>query len=238
MEQMSLVFLGGLLTIAGMIIIDRYRRQIRSDQVWNSITLELRELRCLMANVAFSMKAPQGEVTKTFWSWYLPIAQGQEDLPEDIAQCLPKMKEVNEENLAQLAPLFKKPNACYTVNEHSLPFLDAQTTDVGLLSMKKQQYVWRIKMHLDLFNQQTSFLRSQFHRTFDDSLSDTNREGIQTNLNVGYKRLGERAKFIAELISQVIGPAHSVVEVNTPNPQPHPSGSLPITNTQGDHGLS
>jgi len=157
MEQMSYVFLGWLLSIAGMIIIERYRRRIRSVQVWNSIKLELRELRCLMATIAS-------------------------------------------------AQLFE-PDTCYTVNEHSLPFLDAQTTDVGLLSMKRKQGVWRIKMHLDLFNQQIPFLRSQFDRTFDDSLSDTNREGIQTNLNVGYKRLEEKARLIAELISQAIDPA-------------------------------
>jgi len=204
MKEMLYVLLGFLLSITSIIVTDLIRNQIKAKKVWCSLVSELRELRFMMASIAFNMKSHQGAMTKGFMDWFQPIVKEQAEAGTNIPEFPEELQKISEEGWEQLSDYLKR-STCVTVNEASLPFLDSLAAEVALLPVRKQRDLWRVKFQLDLYNQQIPFLHSQFEKTFDESLSDVNRERIQTNLKQGYGRLGERAKVIADIISLAIG---------------------------------
>jgi len=204
MDKTVYVFLGWLLGIAAITIEDYIRRRIRSAQIGKSVDLELQELRFLMAAIALNMRMRQGRVTREFLTWFQPIAQGHDGLDPRVSEFLPKIREMPEDELNKVLLSFRRPNAGVQLNEHSLPFLASLAGDVAVLPAELQRDLWRVKLQLDLFNQQTCFLRGQFDKTFDESLSEANRRSVQTNLDEGYTRIGDRAEGIARIITDSI----------------------------------
>src|SRR5258708_38155200 len=89
-----------------------------------------------------------------------------------------------------------------TVKQYVLPLLATQVTDLAICPPPFQRAVLNIRYHLDLLNQSVPHLNSLFDRTYSD-LDATNRAIVITNLEAGYRDVGERAEIIVRAISEL-----------------------------------
>ena len=81
--------------------------------------------------------------------------------------------------------------------------VDAMADELSICPLAFQRRVLQIKNQTSRHNQHVEYVRSQFDRTFDTGLSDSNLTAIRSNIEDGYRDAGKIAKGIAENIGKL-----------------------------------
>ncbi len=94
----------------------------------------------------------------------------------------------------------QRPNSGLVLRQYQLPLFSTQLGDLAICPLEFQRTVLRIRYHLELFNQSIPYVQSLAEKTFSD-LSENNRRSVISNVESGYREIGERAEIIAKAIA-------------------------------------
>ena len=192
-EQLVLGWLLGMLSPA---LVEAVRRRRRVTALQIALGQELRGLQFQMATKALVFRLRASKPNPTFLAWFDGMIAKHSDQPgvEESRKYLA---------LLQAADLSKlpdpEPKRGFSLSVGEAPLLTTHTNEIAQFPIEAQKWLLRLVRELSFFNQQVTFLRHLFDKTFD-SLSETNRTLIKRNLEEGYEGLAKRAVVIADLI--------------------------------------
>jgi len=81
--------------------------------------------------------------------------------------------------------------------------LSAHIPEVSSLPIAFQVGLVRVQRHIDIYNQDVEWVRTNVARTFDSSLSTENREHIIRDLDATYLFIANRARMVCDAIAAI-----------------------------------
>ncbi len=206
MHDLLYLLTGWLLGLLSPGIAGRIRRKHRQRDLVSSVVGELAELQYTLALAAYRFRAKVGTATDEFLDWLLPIVRSYDGPSKSsaLAESLAKSRERSEEQRRHAQSLIQGVNRGLALKRYEVPFLLTQANELSICSLDFQRRVFGFKGRLDLFNQQVSFLQSQFDKTFDTLVLGANRAAVGTNLTDGYAELATSAESIARVIGEIM----------------------------------
>ena len=207
MQSLLLVLFGWLLGLLAPAIQERIRKKYRADELRNAISVELNELKVMMALISFLMWDHLAPLTDDQLAW-LESAVRSYDGPTVNPKALEAIlgqRTLSEQDRREIFIQRQSPGTSLYPKEYTAPFLTAHIGDLSILPVPFQAAVLRIKGQIDTLNQHVVFVQKRHDKTFDTSLSDANRLAVLSDLKNGYGQLAEMAKRIADAISSLPG---------------------------------
>lgn len=205
-SELIYLFSGWLLGVLSVYIQEKSRRSQQQKDLISSIVNELEELQYIMGFVAYQIRQKRNDLSDEFLDWFIPIVvsyRGPEK-DSDLADSLIGIRKATEEERSLVFDVNQYENKRLTVKKYSLPFLDAQASELSICPLDFQRRVFRVKSQTDIFNQDVSSINEEYKKTFDPSIVEDNRDAVMENITVFYKMLGRRAEGIATAIGEII----------------------------------
>lgn len=206
MDQLLYILFGWLLGLLSPGIVERIRRRYRQADLVAAVISELRELQYIMGFVAYQTRSRLGLVTDGFLDWLLPIVRSYEGPggdPKVVQAMVECRRELSEDQRRQVHLATAKPGTAPGFKEYRLPLLLALAGEISICPLEFQRRVFWIGGRLELYNQQVVFLRTQFEKTFDPSITGENRQAVELNLSRGCQQLADAAELIANAVAEV-----------------------------------
>jgi hypothetical protein len=97
----------------------------------------------------------------------------------------------------------KRANIGLALKEFTAPLLTAHLNEILESPIAFQSAILKVKAKIDLFNQAVAYMDKQERRTFDPSITGSNREAVMANIEQGFTDLEKRARTIADAISRI-----------------------------------
>ncbi len=202
----ALLLIGGwLLGIVSSLFVPWVQKLYKGSVLKQTINTEVRHLRHRMALGAIEASAKSGLLNKSFiepMRSALLDPHGIEDIGsnrEIVTQLLD-----GDENVLLHYSEGKDKNKPLHFPEEAVYFIDSQMAEIGLLSIKVQERISRLKRQIDFFNDGSCFIDKMVDRTFEPGLSDVNHARAMAAANA-------RISAMAKLQSEVVQTCNAII---------------------------
>lgn len=188
--------------------IQRYlnRKSQRKDMI-SGLTAELDEFRYSMALVACGLKTRHGTFDTEFAKWYSDIVVAYEGIDANprMKEFAQKLVKSSEDELSEYRKKVNKQGVTPISPEYGLPYLSNIVSDLGWLNPIEKRKVLILLQQIDILNTKIRRMQKYFWMTFDESLSPENRQVINSSELLLISDIGNRARSIAERITDIVG---------------------------------
>jgi hypothetical protein len=159
----------------------------------------LRDLRDRSAGFYWSISLNHGSLTRPELQWIRDTMRAANlDRSAGPISNMKRMLEGTDEQLAAVIALAGREDKTISLRRVELPFLAAHLDRLDIYKPGTQQALLKIATDVRLYNEIVEDVRSYAAMTFNESLSDKNREGVLGNLRQAESRCASTARMIAE----------------------------------------
>lgn len=137
---------------------------------------------------------------------YSMVTAFPEGMPEDTIRLIEGLSKLNDNEHAQVqrvAPSKDESKALF-VPKFSVPFLEENITSLTMLDSSLQRFILDIRRNIGWLNENIDRTNFFYERTFDHTVSEKNHLTMRTEIQEGYKRMGELCRKTAELCKEAI----------------------------------
>jgi hypothetical protein len=196
------ILLGWLLGLFTQYFAELVQRPRRRSQIRNSLFIELTELRYRAAGVLSILLINSGKIDRTFLQW-LESIQAQYEGPNAIQGTLERTRDLLKLTDAQIAatcPARSEPGHI-ALKKYTLPFLTSQLSALPIFSPEFQRLALEIVARVAIVNEEIDHLNFHFQKTFDSSLSETNRPLVLRNVNSSLNTVTQSSRHLCDNIA-------------------------------------
>jgi hypothetical protein len=201
MIEIKALILGWLLGLLSPAIIEAIKNGHRRNKLKKGINAELLDRKGIMTALTWTINKHTGNLTNEFLDWF--EKNGEISVATALTPALlTQLRAIPENNRYRLCYPNGNEGGGLGIIEYDLPLLNSHLHELIILDIETQGRLLGILKNLNMFNQLVLRLRSKLEMTFDSSITDTNHDRINHDLNEGYKTLAKRARTIVDLISE------------------------------------
>jgi hypothetical protein len=202
--ELVTLIIGWLLGLFSPIIAGRFQRARDVRELMAAISGELGELRLTMAILAEDMHSRSQMPDDSFLNWLIATVKAYNGSDPDAASYLAIVESARALPADKRLRKAQGPGRAAPLKQYQLPLLAANFPRFSTCPIDFQRRVGNIKRTLDNYNADVEFLRAQFDKTFDGSLSPINYNIVQATLDEGYQKVSRTARYIADQIGEVL----------------------------------
>jgi hypothetical protein len=204
-EKVLFVFLGWLLATLSPLIADAIRRRREVRESREALLAELAELKYRMALVVYLVEQQHGSVDRKLLEWLQPIIIGYKGaMPSSaIAKQIENELALTDEQVHALHAATRKPESALSLKSYPAPFLENRLKTISWFPIGIQALILEIHTQLGILEEERKNSEYFFRMSFDEKLSEVNRDRIEQNLGSTYKNASKAAKIIANRISEL-----------------------------------
>jgi hypothetical protein len=200
------LFLGGILTIAGTFLtqcINRIiRRKLFKEKLLNEFKFILPRLICSYHNLNSSLGILNIEKIK--WT-YSMVTKYPESLSEDLFEKVKELVNKSDEEIKKFSKSVKDANQTgKSINKYILPVLQSNDIKIVSFSSNFQNDLLAIERDLNWINEIIDWATFYFRKTFDSSMTERNRQIINSNEDKSYKDIADLLKRTADNIVKML----------------------------------
>jgi|GEM_PF-6388995 len=228
MELLYVAF-GWLLGQFGQVIMIKFNNVLRRKKVKKTLHVELEDLRYNMAGIAQKAHLRYEHPSREFLKW-LACIFGSYSGPEKKRIDIPGMKNelvnLSDSDLNAFYERHRRTNVVIGVPRQYLPYLEQQLDAISLFSIEVQRTLLNIICQLHVLNHVIGSIEWHYKKTFDETVTDENREAIESNIDGLSKDVGWRACYMSNLITDLFNrwniqdTCHKIRESLYPQPIP------------------
>lgn len=206
MSSIFYILIGWALGLVSPWVLELTQRPYKRSQIRRSLFVEFRDLRVKLAAVAFQLASNRGEVDKQFLEWIEPIfsTHPRTELAGPMSEAVRAIKSLNNKNLETVVAMFRKTGHGWALKKYSLPFLTNQITALNLFSPEFQRLALETQAILSMINEDIDMAWFYYCKTFESSLSETNRRIINLNLEQTYAHILGLSRQVVDNITLIL----------------------------------
>ncbi len=197
------LLIGWVFGVATHMIIEWNRRLRRSTDLRKGILAELDEVRYGLAWAVLYIAGHLEQLDRVTFQWIQPIIEKYRGSNADPA-ILPLIERARALPDDQLAATFKdwaQPGQGMFQKRVRLPLLSAALHDLPLLPGSFQRLALEALRQVEAINEEIEFANANFARTFDSSITGSNRMALESNISQGYSNIGRMSRQFVERVA-------------------------------------
>lgn len=176
--------MGWLFGLLSPSIINTVKDYYDNKKFFVAIKSELLDLQFRLSLTGFILAQRYGSIDKEYLLEIKDVLtkyEGEDD-PETIISLISLMLEANEEHFRLIVAYSRSTNIDLSLMRHSTIFIDANAVQISAFPIELQSKIYEFKNALNIYNQQVSIAKEKLKVTYDSSLSEVNRQIINTGL--------------------------------------------------------
>ncbi len=205
--EFAALAIGWLLGLASNLLHDRIRQHQKAESFSVGVVTELIGLKSELLAVAYQMTSKYGQFNKEFLSWYVLEVKDCEhsEVPPELSDGFEELLHRDDRGLEEFAAISRaRPGEGSAVKEREIPFVVSQLGSLQLMRPEVIRRVLCVLKQLHIFNSTVHEARTELNRTFEASLSEVNQRRVNENLDLYYRKIGERARMTVTAVDSAL----------------------------------